>query len=62
MIEFTFDLGPLHVRFATTPAEDETDDDSDGYYVEVTSDTERVDYPLDEVDTIGFRPTRSTNG
>lgn len=60
MIEFTFDFGPLHLRFAVAepePAEDDGMAAASGGGVYSTH--ERVDYPLDpEVDTIGFRANK----
>ena len=58
MIEFTFDLGPLHQRFCLGDAphpEQEGAASGGGVY----STHERVDYPLDEA-VIGFRPNKET--
>lgn len=58
MFEFTFDLGPLHLRFSlgdTPQPEQEGAASGGGVY----STHERVDYPYEtEVDVIGFRPSK----
>lgn len=55
MIEFTFEFGPLRIRFAVAEPEDETEREGAASGGGVYSTVERVDYPLSDADYIGFR-------